>query len=113
MDDVPLVIALSTEPSITRYQTWLRLSSQAECTRWLEEAIAHNEAMPRFVYSLAMVKDAKPIGWFAFGLWTEFREVRFGYALLPPYLGQGYMTEALLAVRDFALSLLRHRQHAR
>jgi RimJ/RimL family protein N-acetyltransferase len=101
-EDLPLVLALAAEPSVTRYQTWLRHSSEEHSRSWLEEAIAENEQTPREVYSLAMVKDGEPVGWFAFGLWPREHEVRFGYALLPEYWGRGYMTEALLAVRDFA-----------
>jgi RimJ/RimL family protein N-acetyltransferase len=102
IDDLSLVLALAAEPSVTRYQTWLRHASPEASKLWLEEAIAENEKVPRFAYSLAMVKDAEPIGWFAFGLYPRQQEVRFGYALLPSHWSQGYMTEALIAVRDFS-----------
>ena len=102
IEDLPLVLALAAEPTVTRYQTWLRLSSEDESRDWLKKAIADNQKMPREIYSLAMLKDGEPIGWFAFGLWPREHEIRFGYALLPELWGRGYMTEALLAVRDFA-----------
>src|SRR5687768_14139584 len=67
--DWSLIYALSREVEVTRYQTWLRLSSEAEAQQWVQNAIDHNRCVPRYAYNLAIVAqaDATAIGWIGWG----------------------------------------------
>jgi [ribosomal protein S5]-alanine N-acetyltransferase len=105
VDDWPMIYALSQEQEVTRYQTWLRLSGEAEARQWVERAINHNQREPRQAYNLAVVTrhDATAIGWLGWGRASDATKGHydFGYALLPRAWGNGYMTEALQAAITF------------
>ena len=46
-DDWPTIYALSQAPAVTHYQSWLRLATEAEVRRWVQQAIYHNQLQPR------------------------------------------------------------------
>jgi RimJ/RimL family protein N-acetyltransferase len=60
-DDAAAVYALSQEPTVTRYQTWLRLASPADARRWVQNAMYHNQLQPRQAYNLAIVHGQQVI----------------------------------------------------
>jgi hypothetical protein len=66
-DDAAAVYALSQEPAVTRYQTWLRLSSPADARQWVQNAIYHNQLQPRQAYNLAIVYQQQTVGWIGWG----------------------------------------------
>jgi RimJ/RimL family protein N-acetyltransferase len=70
----------------------------------------HNQRNPRGAYNLAIVEISRErrIGWIGWGRSEDptHGEYSFGYALLPPYWGQGYMTEALRAGVAFIFEAL-------
>ena len=86
---------------VTRYQTWLRVTSAAEARDWVQQAIYHNELPERQAYNLAVClrEPQRAIGWLGWGPPSEraHGDYSFGYALLPSAWGRGYMTEALRA----------------
>jgi len=95
-DDCTLFLAMSNEEKITKYQKWFM--GENGCQQWLEEAIKHNERIPRFAYNMAIVlkNNRQAIGWIGWGAHDlEKREYSFGYALLPEFWEKGIMTEAL------------------
>jgi ribosomal-protein-alanine N-acetyltransferase len=104
------IYALSREAAVTRYQTWLRLSTEAEAQIWVANAIYHNRLQPRNAYNLAVVHQLDVIGWLGWGRPTnrELGDYDFGYALLPAAWGHGFMTEALHA----AITYMFHSLHA-
>lgn len=105
-----IVYALSQEPQVTRYQTWLRLSSEEEARQWVQNAINHNQHLPRDAYNLAIAThaNANVMGWIGWGRTHEPKkgDYDFGYALLPSAWGNGYMTEALQAAIAFMFESL-------
>lgn len=100
-DDWVVIYAMSREPRITRYQSWLRLEDEAHARRWVQAAIHHNNLVPRRAYNMAIVEkhSGTVIGWLGWGLAEESdRTVGFGYALQLAFWGCGYMTEAVQAM---------------
>ena len=97
-DDWRLVYAMSREPGVTRYQSWLRIPDEARARQWVGDAMHHNRLVPRRAYNVAVVERAseQALGWLGFGLREGFDhgEFSFGYGLLPRVWGRGYMTEA-------------------
>jgi ribosomal-protein-alanine N-acetyltransferase len=106
--DWSAIYALSQEAVVTRYQTWLRLSTVAEAQQWVRNAIYHNSLQPRHAYNLAVVYQHQVIGWIGWGRATnsEFGNYDFGYALLPTAWGHGFMTEALHAAITYMFQSL-------
>lgn len=104
-DDWPAIFALSREPSVTEFQSWLRLDDEVAARRWVNEAIFHNGLRPRHAYNLAVTLKAsgRVIGWLGWGRPSqpERGDLDFGYALLPAFWGRGLMSEALAAAVDF------------
>lgn len=109
--DWPLVYALSREPLVTRYQTWFRLDGKPEVQRWLGALLSQtNRRQPRVSFNLAIVlkENESAIGWLGFGEPEDPTkgDMGFGYALVPSVWGNGYMTEAVEAMLDFAFESL-------
>jgi ribosomal-protein-alanine N-acetyltransferase len=112
-EDWRVVYAMSREPAVTRYQTWLRLADADAAREWVRAAMYHNGLAPRSGYNQAIVRreDGQAIGWIGWGAPGEAAEAEvgsfdFGYALLPVAWGQGYMSEALRAVVDYCFGVL-------
>ncbi len=103
--DVELIARMAREPSIIRYQSWLRLDSPEDLQRWVRDAVHHNSLQPREAYNLVIEERAtgQPVGWIGWGRPSDPQQgdYSFGYALLPGYWGRGYMTEALRAAIRF------------
>ena len=109
-DDWVMVYAMSQAPSVIRYQSWLRLTGEAEARGWVQQVIYHNQLCPRQAYNLAIVQQAPPevVGWLGWGQPSDrtHGDYDFGYALLPSVWGRGYMTEALRAAIDYMFGSL-------
>jgi ribosomal-protein-alanine N-acetyltransferase len=104
--DLPALYELQSEPAILRFVGWPRADSASDSARWLAETMEHNRAEPRFAHNCAIVieRSGEVAGWIGFGHATEkkrFGELDFGYAILPRFWGNGYMTEALRGALDF------------
>lgn len=108
--DWEAVYALSLEPQVTRYQTWLRLPDQARAREWVRDVIYHNQLQPRSTYNLAIVLAStdRVAGWLGWGRPSDPAkgDYDFGYALHPDVWGQGYMTEAVTAMLGFCFEVL-------
>jgi ribosomal-protein-alanine N-acetyltransferase len=98
-DDWTAIFAMSQAPAVTRYQSWLRLTSETEAQQWVQRAMQHNQLHPREAYNLAIVQQESRtvIGWLGWGRPSDqtHGDYDFGYALLPSARGRGYMTEVL------------------
>lgn len=104
-DDWRAIYAMSQAASVTLYQSWLRLTNEADARHWVQQAIYHNQLQPRQAYNLAVVqRDPHTIlGWLGWGVPSDPTrgDYNFGYALLPEAWGHGYMTEALQAAMSY------------
>ena len=82
---------------------------------WLTAVISHSRERPRVAYNLAVVHRAegRVIGWIGIGPSSRYPgegEFGFGYMLRRGYWGQGYATEAVSAIVDFAFGALAARR---
>lgn len=97
---------LRSDPAVTRYCEYIASETPAQTRRWLHDTMAHNAAEPRLSYNLAIVRrsDGCVIGWIGIGRAQDpaLGELDFGYALRPAFWGQGYATEALVALLGYA-----------
>lgn len=99
--------ALRTDPQVYRYNHF-GPESEAETRTWIRETMVHNNRSPRLSHNCSILLKAteQVIGWIGFGLPSPgkvaYSDLSFGYALLPDYWNQGYMSEALRAMIDFA-----------
>lgn len=109
-DDWPAIYRMSQAPDVIRYQSWLRLTSQAHAHDWVQQAIYHNQLQPRQAYKLAVVHATSDdvIGWLGWGRTRDRSrgDYNFGYALVPKVWNQGYMTEALHTGLDYMFEAL-------
>jgi [ribosomal protein S5]-alanine N-acetyltransferase len=107
-DDWHAIYALSHAPTVTQYQTWLRLPNEAAARQWIHNAIYHNQLEPRHAYNLAIVNQQQVIGWIGWGQPSDRTQgdYDFGYALLPSVWGHGYMTEALDTAITYMFEML-------
>lgn len=108
-EDWPALHALRTDPEVYRYNHFGPESEEATRT-WIRETMVHNNLTPRLSHNCSIVLKAtgEVIGWIGFGIpspaKTAYSDLTFGYALLPAFWQQGYMTEALQAMITFAFS---------
>jgi len=104
-DDWQLIHALSTEPLVTHYQSWLRLPTVQAAHKWVTDVRYHNALDARLSYNLTMLDQAthQRLGWIGWGRASglDATTYDFGYALLPPFWRHGYMTEAVQAMLAF------------
>lgn len=109
-EDWPVIYALSCEPTVTGFQSWLRLAHEEAARHWVTEAIFHNSLLPRSSHNLAIIhkESDQVIGWLGWGKpgRPEPGDYDFGYALLPAFWNQGFMSEALSAAVNFMFCVL-------
>jgi [ribosomal protein S5]-alanine N-acetyltransferase len=100
--DWQIILSLSSEPRVTRWQDYLPEASEARCREWVSEFIVHNSERPRFAYNLSIIllSTGEKIGWVGWGHASDKRigDRDFGYAIVPAHWNKGYMTEAMVAV---------------
>lgn len=108
-EDWPALHALRTDPAVYRYNHF-GPESEEETRTWIRETMVHNNLTPRLSHNCSIVLRAtgQVIGWIGFGLPSAGKgahsDLSFGYALLPAFWNQGYMTEALQLLLTFAFT---------
>jgi [ribosomal protein S5]-alanine N-acetyltransferase len=104
--DLQPFFALSSDPAITQFQTFIQVENEAQAAEWLKNAARHNLKQPREAYNMAVIRKQEQqwIGWIGMGSPrdTSLGDLDFGYALSRQYWGMGYMTEALRGMVDFS-----------
>jgi len=107
--DWPALHALRTDPLVYRYNHF-GPESEEETRTWIRETMVHNNLTPRLSHNCSIILRAtgQVIGWIGFGLPSADKaahsDLSFGYALLPAFWKQGYMTEALQLLLTFAFT---------
>jgi len=94
------------DPDVGRFMGTYGPRSAAETAAWLDEAMRHNRAQPRFAHNTAIIVagTGECAGWMGCGKSSEpVGEYDFGYALRPACRGHGYAREALTALLAFCL----------
>jgi len=108
-EDWPALHLLRTNPEVYRYNHF-GPESEEETRTWIRETMVHNNLTPRLSHNCSLVRKttSEVIGWIGFGLPSPaklaYSDLSFGYALLPAFWNQGYMTEALQTMLTFAFT---------
>ncbi|MGI9175282.1 MAG: GNAT family N-acetyltransferase [Rhodothermales bacterium] len=89
------------DEAVGRYMMWPRHTDVAQTRRFLERCEAVWAAQSAFPWLMERREDGKPLGMVEMQI-KDFR-VNIGYVLAKAYWGHGYMTEAVAALRDWAL----------
>jgi len=109
-EDVTLIRRMASEHAIKRYQSVLRLESEKAIEEFIRTAISHNNQNPRHAFNLIIVdsREKQSMGWIGWGPSKNPSSAEYGvgYALLPQFWGEGYMTEALHAGLAFMFETL-------
>jgi [ribosomal protein S5]-alanine N-acetyltransferase len=109
-DDAAPMHLLRSDTTVTRYCAYIASQMPEEAEAWVRDTMVHNAMRPRLSYNLAIVRkeDGQIMGWIGIGKASDpsLGEMSFGYALRPAYWGEGYMTEALTALLEFAFEEL-------
>lgn len=104
--DWSAVQAYCGDPVVVHFMTF-GPNTVAETQAWLQWCVEQSQAVPRSIYSLAIVlqSDGQLIGNCTLALNpAEPREAAFSYLLNRAYWGQGYATEAMRALFDFGFN---------
>ncbi|PKM20492.1 MAG: GNAT family N-acetyltransferase [Gammaproteobacteria bacterium HGW-Gammaproteobacteria-15] len=104
--DWPLFIRLHQEQVIIRYV--FDEPSMEEIAAKFRVLLPAWQARPRqwLCMVVCCIKSGAPLGTMAFIITdAKHSHAEFGYMFLPEHFGKGYATEALLAAKQFALSL--------
>lgn len=113
-EDFDSIHAFSSRSEVSRYMDW-GPNSPAQTQEFIDFALGTQEASPRRNFPLAIAlngNSSQVIGTVALGIAQQAQEStsgsellgEIGYSIHPDYWGQGYASEAALAVRDFAFS---------
>jgi [ribosomal protein S5]-alanine N-acetyltransferase len=102
LDDADSIFeSYARDPEVTRHLTWLPHKSSEETRRILQRMLDGWSAGTAYPYALTLKDEDAVIGMIA--MHPDGFKVEIGYVLARSRWGNGYMTEALRAVVDWAL----------
>jgi ribosomal-protein-alanine N-acetyltransferase len=108
--DLKPFFQLGSDPAIIRFQHYIRAENENEARSWLQNAVFHNQKVPRKGYNLAVIRkqDMEWVGWIGFGEADNpsIADIEVGYAICKKYWGMDYATEAVRRVTDFCFKEL-------
>ena len=104
-DDLDAVHSYGSDLEVVRYMPW-GPNSEEETRDFLERAQSYAAADPRVGYELAVVQTSadRLIG--GIGLDANDQQAMLGYCFARPAWGQGFATEAVRLILDFAFNTL-------
>jgi len=103
LDDAPVIFAKWTrDPEVTRFLIWRPHERVEQAKVFLQSCIAAWEQGARFPYVISLKENDSVVGMIDPRL--DGSEVEIGYVLARAEWGKGYMTEAVRAVIDWALT---------
>jgi len=113
-EDESVLHQLRSTQAVTQHIDYIKSTTEADTHQWLLGTMIHNARSPRLSYNLAIARqiDHQVIGWIGIGQPSDqtLGDLDFGYALLPNYWRQGYMSEALAAILEYGFEYLEARQ---
>ena len=107
MNDLQSLFEYSGDKDTIRYMLFLPHESLAEAEEFLQAAVSEWEKENPDYYEFAMELDGKLIGTMSAYKEDDGAEVEFGWVLHKDYRGQGFAVEAALAVKQFAVEILK------
>ena len=109
-EDEIVLHQLRSNPAVTQHIDYIKSETETDTHQWLRGTMMHNARLPRLSYNLAIVRqlDDQVMGWIGIGQPSDptLGDLDFGYALLPDYWRQGYISEALEALLGYAFQNL-------
>lgn len=114
--DLPAFVAYRNDPAVARYQSWGAALTEERASVFIDEMKSARPGVPGewFQFAVALKTTGGLIG--DCGLRVNIEEPRqaeIGYGFASEHQGNGYATEAIAAVLDFAFGALGlHRVHA-
>jgi len=102
-DDLPMALDLATDPYIPLIGTIPANADDTQAIDWIQRQLQRHHEGVGYSFAIADSTDGRGVG--AIGLWlTQLRHGRAtaGYSVAPRDRGQGYATDALTALTDFA-----------
>lgn len=93
----------ATDPEVTKYMTWAPHAEVNQTIEFLNSLSRSWDAETEFAWSIFRKADNQLIGMIT--LRVDSFTAEAGYVLAKSSWGKGYMTEALVAVRELAFSM--------
>ena len=113
-EDLEALQEIRSDPEVGRFSHFH--SNLEETHQWLQDALDYDrhhagrqDADRAFNFAIALKEEGTLIGWIGIGRPSRPSppgELDFGYALNRRFWGQGYMTEAVLALLAFGFESL-------
>ena len=107
LDDMPTVHEYASDLDTTKYMIYLPNKTLDKTTSFVHLAILELEKDYPLYYEFAVTTCGSHIGTVSVYLDEQRREGEFGWVLNKKYCGKGYATEAVLALKDFAINYLK------
>ena len=107
MDDLDALYEYTGDTEWITYMLFLPHESRQEAEKFLREAVAEWTKEDPSYYEFGMELDGKLIGTMSAYKEDGGKEIEFGWVIHKAYKGQGYVTEAALAVKKFAIECLK------
>lgn len=99
--DVPAVASsYARDPEVTRYLTWLPDQSEVEVVAFIARAVAGWEKGTAFTWAITLKEDGRLIG--MIDARVDAYMINVGYVLGRGHWNNGYATEALRAILEWA-----------
>ncbi len=100
-DAEAIFLGYAQDPEVTKYLTWLPNRQIEETRAFLRACLAAWGEGKSFQWAIVRKEDDQFLG--MVGLRVDGHKLEMGYVLAKSYWGKGYMTEAVVALIDWAL----------
>ena len=95
--------AYATDTAVTKYMSWKPYTDEGQVEDFIDSLSKGWEAGTEFAWCIFDKTDNQLMG--MINLRIDSFKANGGYVLAQPHWGHGYMTEALVAIRELAFSL--------
>lgn len=102
MEDDAFVFSYASDEDVARYMMWPQHDDIAQSQEFLERCVQVWEQGTAFPWIIEDKKTGEPLG--VVELQINGHMANTGYVLSKPHWGKGYMTEAVIALRDWVMA---------
>jgi RimJ/RimL family protein N-acetyltransferase len=102
LNDADFVYSYARDEDVARFMMWKQHDGIEQSRQFLERCIKVWDESAAFPWLIERKADRRPVGMIEITI-NAFM-VNVGYVSSKPHWGRGYMTEAVIAVRDWALA---------
>jgi RimJ/RimL family protein N-acetyltransferase len=106
--DAEAFAAYRSDPEVARYQSWEPPCSLTEARAMIHglQSVVPGMAGEWYQFAVALASDDRLIGDFGLGMTSDGRQAELGFTFARAAQGQGYASEALVGLLDYAFSTL-------